>query len=266
MHTTIVQLTDCHLFDDESKNLYGINTERSYQAVLQLVHQEQSHIDLVIGTGDIAHDGSRQAYQRFVSGVERIHAAVSWLPGNHDSIHVMKTCSDRSLLAEKAIDLNNWRLLLLDSRVENEVGGRLAEDELQFLEHELSTTDAEHVIISMHHHPTSVNSRWLDPHMVENGERFFAIVDRFSSVRVVLFGHIHQQFECMRNVIRLMAAPSTCCQFVSQLKESPIDDKLPGYRWLRLSNNGGLDSGISRITDVQFKPDLSRGQSAASEG
>ena len=77
MHTTIVQLTDCHLFDDESKNLYGINTERSYQAVLQLVHQEQSHIDLVIGTGDIAHDGSRYAYQRFVSGVARIHAVVS---------------------------------------------------------------------------------------------------------------------------------------------------------------------------------------------
>jgi|TARA_Y100000310_G_scaffold325618_1_gene389325 Icc protein len=256
MHTTIVQLTDCHLFGDESAYLYGVNTEKSYQAVLQLIREECPKIDLLLATGDIAHDGSRQAYRRFVSGVEQIATAVSWLPGNHDSIDVMTTCSDRSLLAKKAIDLGNWCVLLLDSHIEGELRGRLAEEELQFLQNELNTTDAEHVLISMHHHPASINSPWLDPHRVENGESLFAVVDRFPSVRVILFGHVHQQFECTRKGVRLMGAPSTCCQFVSGMRRPPIDDKLPGYRWLRLSNSGEVESGISRVTDVQFKPDL----------
>ena len=54
----IVQLSDCHLFADESGKLLGLNTQFSLDKVLELVRREQPNPDLILATGDLSQDAS----------------------------------------------------------------------------------------------------------------------------------------------------------------------------------------------------------------
>jgi Icc protein len=102
-----------------------------------------------------------------------------------------------------------------------------------------------------------VGSRWIDPIGVRNPEAFFAVLDRFPQVRAVLWGHIHQEYDQLRNGVRLLASPSTCVQFAPGSEEFQVDKEAPGYRWLRLHADGSLETGVSRVTGIAFEVDYS---------
>lgn len=43
----VLQLTDCHLFADESKDLLGVNTSESFKAVVEAVRAQNFDYDLL---------------------------------------------------------------------------------------------------------------------------------------------------------------------------------------------------------------------------
>ena len=99
----------------------------------------------------------------------------------------------------------------------------------------------------------------VDEQMVAGADAFFALVERFAQVRGVLWGHVHQQVDRYRGGIRLLASPSTCVQFAPGSQDFKADASPPGYRWLDLQPDGGLDTGVSRVRDVTFDVDLDSG-------
>ena len=111
----------------------------------------------------------------------------------------------------------------------------------------------------LHHQPVAIGCGWLDEQMVADADDFFEILDRHDGVRGVLWGHVHQEIDRQRNGVRLLASPSTCVQFAPGCDSFKADDQPPGYRWLDLQADGGIDTGISRVTDVQFNVDLETG-------
>ncbi len=44
-----------------------------------------------------------------------------------------------------------------------------------------------------------------------------------------------------------MATPSTCFQFAPNEVDFKLDRRNPGYRWLHLLPDGGIDTGVSRV-------------------
>ena len=83
----------------------------------------------------------------------------------------------------------------------------------------------------------------------------FAVLDRFEQVRAVLWGHVHQEIDQRRNGVRLIASPSTCIQFEPGSEDFKVGEQAPGYRWLRLLPDGGLDTGVERVTGFEFTVD-----------
>jgi 3',5'-cyclic-AMP phosphodiesterase len=77
----ILQITDTHLFAGENETLLGINTYRSYHAVLDAILAQQRDFDLVVATGDLAQDHSLAAYRHFAEGIARLPAPCVWLAG-----------------------------------------------------------------------------------------------------------------------------------------------------------------------------------------
>jgi Icc protein len=75
----------------------------------------------------------------------------------------------------------------------------------------------------------------------------------------VLWGHVHQQIDRRRGELQLMASPSTCVQFAPGYENFKADDQPPGYRWLELNPDGTVESGVSRVRDVEFVVDLDSG-------
>ena len=50
----VVQVSDCHLFASTEGKLLGLNTQFSLDRVLELVRAEQTHMDLILATGDLS--------------------------------------------------------------------------------------------------------------------------------------------------------------------------------------------------------------------
>ena len=251
----LVQLSDSHLFADAAGKLLGMDTQDSLQRVIERVLQEQPQIDLVLASGDLSQDGSVASYQRFRDMTAAIPAPARWFPGNHDEVPAMQaTCVGTDLL-DPVIDLGSWRVTLLDSSIPGAVPGYLDDRQLALLARALSEAPDRHHLICLHHHPVSIGCKWMEPIGVRTRDALFAVLERFSNVRAVLWGHIHQEFDQLRGPIRLLASPSTCVQFVPGSEEFQVDKSAPGYRWLRLFDDGRLETGVSRVTGITFEID-----------
>jgi Icc protein len=253
----LVQLSDSHLFAEADGKLLGMDTCASLQRVIEQVQQEQPGIDLILATGDLSQDGSLESYERFRRLTEAFATPVRWLAGNHDEVPPMQAACADSTLLEPVIDVGAWRVVMLDSSIPGAVPGFLADSQLELLERALSEAPERHHLICLHHHPVSIGCKWMEPIGLRNPDTLFAILERHSQARAVLWGHIHQEFDQQRGNLRLLASPSTCVQFAPGSEDFQVSNEAPGYRWLRLHSDGRLETGVSRVTGITFEIDYS---------
>ena len=257
----VVQITDTHLFRDPRAALLKLNTQDSFEKVMDLVIRNEASIDVVLGTGDIAQDASREAYLRFAKAMKPLKAPFYWIPGNHDRRQVMESLSPYKRAFTNLITLGKWQIVLLDSSVLGEVHGRLHDRELRHLEKSLQAAQQdpsiEHVMVCLHHNPVPGSAEWMSGIGLQNQEEFLAIIDRCSSVRAVLYGHIHQELDFVLKGVRYFCTPSTCIQFKPGVQDFTLDDVNPAYRWMVLHPDGRIDSEVVRVTGYEFEVDHS---------
>jgi Icc protein len=253
----IAQITDTHLYADPNGALLGLNTRRCLQAVIELALQSGG-ADLVVASGDLAHDGTVEAYRQVRTCFSRIGAAVCCLPGNHDEAGALREhLNQNGFHSIRSRCLGAWQLVFLDSTVAGSEGGHLAASELEALDAALQDRPDAPALVCLHHQPVEIGSRWLDSMKVDNPEAFFAIIDRHPQVRAVVWGHVHQAFEQRRNEVMLLATPSTCLQFLPGSEQFAVEQIPPGYRWLDLYPDGSLQTGIKRLPQMPGTIDLS---------
>lgn len=250
----LVQITDPHLGDQPGDALLGMDTDASLNQVIALIEQQRSP-DLLLATGDISNGGTSPSYRRFHQMTQRLAEHNVWLPGNHDHFSTMQATMKGSEVLARTVQIGNWQVVMLNSAVVGKVGGSLAAGELDFLRNVLQQAKGEHVLVCLHHHPIASGCAWLDDQQLENADQFFKLLDSFSHIRGVLWGHIHQEIDQWRNGVRLLASPSTCVQFAPNNDNFKLDRLNPGYRWLELHKDGLIETGIERLTAVEFDID-----------
>lgn len=255
---TLVQITDPHLHATSDGTLLGMNTESSLKLIVDRVLAEVPAIDLIIATGDIAQDSSVQAYKNFLGFLQPLNAPMRWIPGNHDSRENMAEAGAGTDHAESIVELGNWVVILMDSIVPERVYGFLADDQLAMLEEALQKYADKHVLITFHHHPIPMESRWIDQIGVRNRDQFQKLISNHKNVKAVVCGHVHQESDQMIGDVRYISTPSTCVQFEPKSQDFGIDSLGPGYRTLTLLPNGELETTVSRIEGVDFEIDYSQ--------
>jgi Icc protein len=253
----LLQFTDTHLLADRQGRLLGLNTHESLKCVLDLSQKNHRQPDLVLVTGDLVHDGSDSGYAHLQEYFRTFDVPVLLLAGNHDEARQLRdTTSSGPARLAKQIERGGWQIVLLDSSIPGNDGGRLAAAELALLDKQLSAAPALPALVCLHHQPVPMGSRWLDTMVLENAGEFFAVLDRHPQVRGVLWGHVHQEYDDMRNGVRLLATPSTCFQFKPHSIDFALDATAPGYRWLDLHPDGRIDSGVCRLARVSTHLDM----------
>lgn len=255
----LVQLTDSHLFGDANRTLLGMNTCESLQRVIACVRDEQPRIDLLLATGDLSQDGTQASYARFRDLTASLKAPARWLAGNHDEPLPMEQAAQGSQVLEPVVDIGNWRILMLNSAVPGSVPGVLDESQLMLLDQALGEAPGRHHLICFHHQPVPIDCAWMAPIGLRNADALFAVLDRYPQVRALLWGHIHQEWDQVRNGVRLLASPSTCIQFEPGSEDFKVGEQAPGYRWLRLHSDGAIDTGVSRVSGFEFTIDYEDG-------
>ncbi|SLM61523.1 MULTISPECIES: 3',5'-cyclic-AMP phosphodiesterase [Dickeya] len=254
----ILQITDTHLFADERGTLLGVDTYRSYHAVLDAIAAQQDAFDLITATGDLAQDHTQEAYTHFADGIRRFNAPCVWLPGNHDfqpaMVDVLARCgiapSKHVLLGEQ------WQVILLDSQVFGVPHGALSDYQLEWLERSLQGQPERHTLLMLHHHPLPSGCTWLDQHSLRNAHSLDALLAHYPRVKTVVCGHIHQELDEDWNGRRLLATPSTCVQFKPHCTNFTIDNVAPGWRYLDLLADGTVETRIGRLEGCEFLPDM----------
>ncbi|HYQ72745.1 MAG TPA: 3',5'-cyclic-AMP phosphodiesterase [Gammaproteobacteria bacterium] len=253
----VLQVTDTHLFADSQGSLLGLNTEQSLQAVISRIRASRYAADLILATGDLVHDGTPAAYQRIFSHLGSFDRPVYCLPGNHDEARTLQnTLREGHIKYIEHACHGNWHFIFLDSTIAHSEGAHLTRTMLDALESHLQEAPDAHTLICLHHQPVPMGSHWLDTMAVDNPDAFFNITDRHQQVRGILWGHVHQQYDGMRNDVRLMSTPSTCIQFLPRSKDFALDPAPPGYRWLDLHPDGRIETAIVRIEAATGKVDM----------
>lgn len=251
----VLQLTDPHLMADASGELLGVNTRESLNAVIEQVLKVHGQPDLVLATGDLAQDGSETAYRVFGEAIQVFACGSAWLAGNHDDAEALRHVASEYQADRRQIVQGGWQCLLLDSSVPGKVFGELAQSELDFLESALTEHPDLPTMVTLHHHPVDIDSDWMESIGLRNREAFWQVVDRFPQVRLVLWGHIHQEYVRDRQGVQLLATPSTCIQFTSGSSQFSVEPLPPGYRWFELMPSGSFRTEVYRAVDFEFELD-----------
>lgn len=245
----VAQISDLHLFSDERQDLLGWNTWGSLEVVLQRLMTLNPQPDVILLTGDLSQDETEGAYQKVVQRFIPLGIPTYWLPGNHDHVPTMqRVLNQPPIYTDKSIDRGGWKFLLLNTNVPGQVYGALTAESLHWLETQLdSTPKTQPTLIGMHHHPFRVNSPWLDKSGLQNAKALFDILDRYSQVQVVLFGHVHQEFERIRRDVTYLSTPSTCIQFSPKSSDFALDNARPGFRLISLYPDGRFETIVHRV-------------------
>lgn len=243
----LLQLSDPHLFGAADRALRGIVTRESLQAVLRHARAHHSDADALLLTGDLVNDDSA-GYATVRELLGNVGKPVWCLPGNHDDVAAMKRELDAAPFSICGHhDLGAWRIIMLDSCVPGQAHGRISAAELARLDAALASAAARHVLVSLHHHPVRMASRWLDSVALQNADDFFAVTDKYPQLRAIAWGHVHQSYDSRRKGVRLLAVPSTCAQFLPHSDQFAVDPSPPGYRRLTLRADGTIDTEVLRV-------------------
>jgi Icc protein len=242
----LLQISDTHLHATRDSRMRGVNTYDTFRAVLdQAVAHPLWPADAVLVSGDIVQDESRAGYELFRSEMELLDVKVCCLPGNHDDPKLMnEILSGGPFQFCDSARLGDWSLILLNTFLTGEDAGGLGNLRLEALSLALKDHQTQHVLVCMHHQPLNMGSSWLDGVGLRDASEFLEIIDSANNVRGVLWGHVHQASDRTRGNVRFLSAPSTCSQFLPGSNFFAIDNRPPGMRWLRLYQDGRIETEV----------------------
>ena len=244
----IAQVTDIHLFANPTQELLGLPTAKSFHAVLEQLQKLLPQPDLLLLTGDLSQDETPESYQYLQDRLKPWGIPTYWLPGNHDQPSVIAQVFNQAPISpKKSFSAGGWQFLLLSSAVSGSVYGELSPESLAWLDLQLQQNREQPTLISFHHPPFSVHSDWLDRISLRNADDLFAVIDRHPQVRLVVFGHIHQEFERSRHGVSYLGCPSTCFQFMPESDTFALDNANPGFRLIKLYADGSFHTQVERV-------------------
>lgn len=255
----VLQITDTHLGVEPNTPLLSMDTDDSLLAVLDSAGKVLPAPDLMLATGDLSDQGALNAYFRLRDYTRSVCQHQFWLLGNHDHAETLRQATDDNKdLIRNDIRVGAWQIVMLNSQIPGQVGGRLGPRQLALLEEALQAgADAGlNTLVCLHHQPEPVGSAWIDSQAVVDADEMFAVIEQYPNAKAVLWGHVHQEVDYLRKSVRMLATPSTCIQFARHSDDFKVDDLPPGFRHLQLLPDGSINTQVYRVTDRSFTVDL----------
>ena len=81
----VIQLTDLHLFSSDNELMLGHkNNANFYDVIFKLKNTQLENTDLILLTGDLSQDQTRESYEHIVRELKDFNIPIYWISGNHD--------------------------------------------------------------------------------------------------------------------------------------------------------------------------------------
>lgn len=243
MNVRLLQISDCHLFSDPATLLRGVATWSRFQQLVAELSKVAQSPDLLLATGDTAHDELLTTYQCVRKELEPWESRLRIIPGNHDHREsLLQTfpngCRQIQDRVNFDVQFERWQVVGLDTHIPGSTSGRLGSEQLDWLSTHLTATRDLWTVLVMHHPPLLVQSAWLDKIGLEDREEFAAIVRAHAHVRLILCGHIHQAYVGSLGHATVLTTAAVGPQFRPRTEQLEIVDLPPAYRIVDLHDSG----------------------------
>ncbi len=250
----IAQITDTHISLDDARGKARI---RDLEACVRDVNALQPQPDIVIHTGDIVHNGTRDEYDCAAGLLRGINAPLHVIPGNRDNrAELRRAFADICGLAEGdgfihyTVDMPGLRLIALDSTTDTINKGLLCPERQVFLENTLGKDRSTPTLLFMHHAPVDIVEA-IDPFQFisrDNADEIAAIIAKNPQVKAMICGHSHRAAKA-----EIAGVPvSTALSVASNLRQGALRKEAEGVPVYEV-HEVGADGGIRAVVRMGVK-------------
>jgi 3',5'-cyclic-AMP phosphodiesterase len=249
----LAQISDLHI----GAGVGNADPARRTEQVVAALSGLDPAPDAVIVTGDLTQLGEPGEYDRVRELLAPLEMPVHTLPGNHD----VRAALHDALLADVATGpreflqyearVGRLRLLVCDTIIPGEDGGRLCAERLGWLEAALAADRETATIVAMHHPPLTTGIEAMDEIGLEPVSRaqLAAVLDRAPNVLRVIAGHVHRPMYSTCGGRTVFSCPSADVAIRLDLRhgaELGVLDEPPAYA-LHLVTDGTLVTHIQPL-------------------
>ncbi len=194
----ITQISDCHISWPPAE---GTDRLGDLDRCIDYVNSLDPQPDLVVHTGDVAHDAAKIEYDKAAEKLAELRAPFCVIPGNRDNRrqlrdtfldHLPANCHDE--FVQYLISTEKLCAIMLDTASTESNKGRLCRARLDHFNAMLDEAGGRPVVIFMHHQPFEIAVAKV-PFQFEdraNLAEFSAILSRHPNVRQIFCGHSHR--------------------------------------------------------------------------
>jgi 3',5'-cyclic-AMP phosphodiesterase len=247
----IAHISDFHIVPAPALCYGYSDTRAGLRNALATVATMTPRPDLVLASGDLVDEPSREAYATLREILAVLAIPLVLLPGNHD---------DRALLAAAfpehgylprdgapahfVHDLGGIRLIGFDAVVPGKEYAAPTPADLDWLEQMLAAAPRVPTMIAMHHPPILTGLAFMDAIQPDWPPRFGALIAAHPQVRLIACGHVHRLIDGMIGQARVSSAASTGHQFAfaTDLDSLPQLSGEPAMIRLHLWRDGAVTS------------------------
>lgn len=196
--TIVVQLTDLHI-GARGTMPYGTDTAANLRTVAATVTEMALEPAAILLTGDLSDRGDPGSYEHLrelvAEVLEPIGCPVLPVVGNHDhrgAFHAAYLGTDATDddAHHYTVDLDETRIVMLDSYHAGNVTGLLGPEQLDWLDGELAAAGGRTCVVGLHHPSVPRGVPRADDFLLADRDAFGAVIARHE-VAAILCGHSH---------------------------------------------------------------------------
>ena len=225
--------------------------DRTFFTMRDYLLEHHSDCDRLVVSGDLVHDEGEDVYRELLEQLSPWEGRLRVIPGNHDSRSPMQKVfgdilRDDPESASFIDEVGGWTLIGLDTLIEGAVEGDLAGEQWVWFREAVAKATGP-IAVFMHHPPVFVGSQWVDQLSLVSLGVFANLVEEFEQLKLVVCGHVHQEYYTQIFHADVFTTPSTCVQFKPNATEFAVDSSSPGFRTIDLNSDGTFQTQVHRL-------------------
>jgi 3',5'-cyclic AMP phosphodiesterase CpdA len=251
--TLLAQITDLHVGVGPGDG----EPARRLTAVVAALTACDPAPDAVVATGDLVRKGRPAEYERVRELLAPLAMPVHVLPGNHDDREALRAAllpdktGGRSGFVQYVTAVGGLRLVVCDTTVPGQDGGRLCAERMGWIAAALADDRETPTLLAMHHPPLLTGIRGMDAIGLDSPTRaeLDDILGRAPNVHRVLAGHVHRAMLGVCGGCPVFTCPSCDVAIALDLSDTlelSVLDEPPALA-LHLFADGGLTTHVQPV-------------------
>ena len=235
----IAQISDLHIRDH--LGMFGelVDTSKTLEKAVQLLNALEPQPDVVLATGDLTDDGTKEQYSQLLEILSPLSAPLLPLPGNHDEHSEFLNAFSSKLPDELpenhcsyVIDDFPVRLIGLDTSLPGRHDALFSEEHELWLSNVLTQEKDKPTLIFTHFPPFETGINFMDLAGLKSADRLENIIKNHPQVKLLVSGHVHRPIQTSFGSTMVSVCPSTGNQLKLDLnpKNGSAVDEPPGFQ------------------------------------